>query len=173
MGLVQDTVRQEEHAALGAQVVVDVVLDERLLELHFARSRTVVRINGERVLQLELTVEPQAIVEFVADEQDEPVEIDFVRVVRRIISVQIVVMKLPIAADMGALGPARRAGPVTFLDCHNSGFGFLVRLIRFLPCFLQHLPDLRHLLFQLLEPVLQLFLRGIRERRGRSRQAGE
>ena len=101
MCLVENADRQQEQAGSREGGIAHGVLDIGLLEFDFARSA----VPGQRVLELELGEEANAVCEFVAEEKHEPMEIDLGAVPG--VRADLVVMQLAVTTNRGAAVTAR------------------------------------------------------------------
>ena len=96
MGFIENADGQQHQTAARDQVVAQVELDIRLLQLDFAIGA----VAGQGVLQLQFGDEADLVTEGVADEQDKAVEIHFLEVVGAVVGAQIVVVQFSITAPV-------------------------------------------------------------------------
>ena len=87
MGFVQNADRHQEQATLGLQVVTDVIFNIGLLKFNF----TVLSITRKGMFKLKFREEAQSVREFVSEEQNKTMEVDFFFIVDAIVAYIVVV----------------------------------------------------------------------------------
>ena len=161
MGLVDEAHGHQQDAGPGHEVVVEVELEKGLLDGHLAAAG--VHLG---VLHFQLGPEADAVVELVAQEQDEAVEVDLLLVAAAVLAAQVVVVQLTVGTHHGGAAAAVAMG-------HAGGGGTgRGHLLQGLGGGLQPLHDLAVLRLQGLHFLLQVGFRGGGQGQGGTQECG-